>query len=307
MIFDAVFVIFVLTALIAGSLTDLRKREVPNWINYTLLASIFLLLAVQSILTYTILPILFGIFGLIFAYIIGAIMYYSGQWGGGDAKMLMAISPAFATYSPMIFQPDYAVNILRLLTENEYLISQNILFLPFFVINIFIFGAIYGLIWTGFLFFRHTTECLKTYRELRKKHVHIMYISYALLLGLPLSYLFTDELLKIALIFIPTAFFILVIMGFIVKSIEKTCFIQKMHVKDLTEGEWVVEDVFVKNKRICGPKDLGITNEQIVTLKKHKIQNVLVKIGIPFIPAFLFGFLFTIIIGNPLILFIPFL
>ena len=70
----------------------------------------------------------------------------------------------------------------------------------------------------------------------------------------------------------------------------------------ITEGDWIVEDVIVDNKRICGPKDLGIEKEQIKELlrlkSRNKIKTVLVKYGIPFIPSFLLAFLFSWIFDN---------
>ncbi|GIU69536.1 MAG: hypothetical protein KatS3mg002_0772 [Candidatus Woesearchaeota archaeon] len=54
--------------------------------------------------------------------------------------------------------------------------------------------------------------------------------------------------------------------------------------------------IFISERKyITGPKDLGISKEQIELLKKSKIKKVLVKEGIPFIPAFLIAFILTMI------------
>ena len=70
----------------------------------------------------------------------------------------------------------------------------------------------------------------------------------------------------------------------------------------LTEGDWIVNDVKVDGKYICGPKDLGIEMQQIkklIALKKRgKIRKVLMKEGIPFVPSFLLAFAVTIFLGN---------
>ena len=79
----------------------------------------------------------------------------------------------------------------------------------------------------------------------------------------------------------------------------------------LTEGDWIVNDVLVGGKRICGPKDLGISLEQIghlIKLKhKKKIKKVLIKEGIPFIPAFFLGFIVTLILQEKIIFWISML
>lgn len=42
---------------------------------------------------------------------------------------------------------------------------------------------------------------------------------------------------------------------------------------------------------VCGPKDLGISKKQILLLRKGKVQRVVVKEGIPFVPSFLLALL----------------
>ena len=70
----------------------------------------------------------------------------------------------------------------------------------------------------------------------------------------------------------------------------------------LTEGDWVVQDVVIGGKRICGPKDLGLEMRQIKRLirlkKQKKIKKVLIKYGIPFVPSFLIAFIVTFLYGN---------
>ena len=69
-------------------------------------------------------------------------------------------------------------------------------------------------------------------------------------------------------------------------------------VKKLTEGDWIAKDVVVKGKKICGPKDLGISRKQISRLSKLNIKKVLVKYGMPFVPSFLLAFIITLLWGN---------
>ena len=72
--------------------------------------------------------------------------------------------------------------------------------------------------------------------------------------------------------------------------------------EELTEGDWIAEEIKVGKKYICGPKDLGIELAQIKKLiaykKKGKIKKVLIKVGIPFVPSFLIAFIVTYIWGN---------
>jgi prepilin signal peptidase PulO-like enzyme (type II secretory pathway) len=65
----------------------------------------------------------------------------------------------------------------------------------------------------------------------------------------------------------------------------------------------------VAGKRITGPKDLGISKEQIRKLialrnkgKLNKNFRVLIKNGIPFVPSFLLAYLAAMFVGNLLVL-----
>ena len=68
---------------------------------------------------------------------------------------------------------------------------------------------------------------------------------------------------------------------------------------ELVEGDWVAKNYYDKNRKlICSKRDPGLTYKQIQRLKKNNIKKVLVKEGIPFVPAFFFGFLLTIFFSD---------
>jgi prepilin signal peptidase PulO-like enzyme (type II secretory pathway) len=82
------------------------------------------------------------------------------------------------------------------------------------------------------------------------------------------------------------------------KVVEESSMIKEIPVGKLTEGDWILKDVVVRGKKICGPKDLGISLEQISELKKLKVKRVLVKEGLPFVPSFLVAFVITLLFEN---------
>jgi hypothetical protein len=71
---------------------------------------------------------------------------------------------------------------------------------------------------------------------------------------------------------------------------------------EVTEGDWIAKDIYISNKYISGPKDLGIEKSQLNKLisfyKKGKIKRVLIKVGIPFVPSFLLAYILTLAFGN---------
>lgn len=70
--------------------------------------------------------------------------------------------------------------------------------------------------------------------------------------------------------------------------------------------------LFKKNHSyITGPKDLGISNDTIKLLRKNEhiynIHSLRIKVGIPFVPAFLLAFVATYFFGNLIYVFLSFL
>ena len=137
-------------ALLIGSITDLKTREVPDWVNYGLVISgigmNLLFSAIYSDSSF----ILNSLVGLAIFFGIAYIMFYAGQWGGGDSKMIMGLGAMIGI-------------------DVGYLKSQ---FLAGFLVNALLVGAIYGLLWSIFLVFRNRKKFLKEFSiMLMKKEV----------------------------------------------------------------------------------------------------------------------------------------
>ena len=80
-----------LIALFIGSATDLKTREVPDWLNYGLVISGFGLNLLFSAIHSNSSFIINSVIGFLIFFGIAYIMFYAGQWGGGDSKMLMGL------------------------------------------------------------------------------------------------------------------------------------------------------------------------------------------------------------------------
>src|SRR5437867_3545096 len=74
-----------------AALWDLKTTEIPDLIPYSMMAIGIVLFSIESLLTndYTLIA-KSAFVGLSFLGL-GFLMYYLGQWGGGDAKILSAI------------------------------------------------------------------------------------------------------------------------------------------------------------------------------------------------------------------------
>jgi Flp pilus assembly protein protease CpaA len=270
--------IVAISALVVGSVQDLKTREIPDWLSYGLIAAGIFLSASASVVTQSWAPIVEGLAGLAIGLLIGVAMFYTGQWGGGDSKLVMGLSAVIG------------LSVLEL--RNAFLVGL--------LLNILLVGAVYGLCWTGYLAVKHRRAFLKEYQRLRRSDrvLRVRKVHYALLLiGLLLVFAAPTELRLSILILLVLIFFMLHLWMF-VRAVEQSCMVKRYPVGKLTEGDWIVKRVMVKGERICGPRDLGISKEQIRRLQRLQVKHVLVKEGIPFVPSFLVAYLLTLWTGN---------
>jgi len=284
-------IIICLIALITGMITDFKTREVPDWLNFSLIFSGIGINLIATIVYSNWSFILNSLAGLAFGVAIALIMFYGGQWGGGDSKMLMGLGALLG------------LNVSKF----QFLPIFNSFFVSFFV-NMLLIGSIYGLIWISVLAVKNRKKIVKRFKELREKRffIRIRWVFLFLLLVIIVIMFLDLGLMKFYLIgFILATFFITYLWNF-VKAVEEISMIKRIDVEKLTEGDWIVKDVTMGKKRICGPKDFGISRKQIEKLirlkRRGKIKKILIKEGIPFIPSFLLAFIITLIFGNLLTL-----
>src|SRR3989344_7250482 len=94
---DIILVTVSLVALIFATIVDIRIKEVPDWISYSLIISGIIIRLFHSIIFNDWFYLLYGLLGLSATFLIGTILYRANQWGGGDAKLLMGLGTTLAT------------------------------------------------------------------------------------------------------------------------------------------------------------------------------------------------------------------
>lgn len=278
-----------LAGLIAGTITDLKTREVPDWINYGLIAAGFGINLLSSIILENPAFIIYSILGFSLFWALSHLMYYTGQWGGGDAKMLMGIGALLG---------------IEITKKAPFVSSEQIMVA--FIINLAIAGFFYGIIAASVIAFRNREKFMKQLRKDlgRLKGARIIVLSASSLM-LALAVILKEPALRIgflALSIITAASFCL---WAFVKSVENSCMYKLVAPEKLTEGDWIAKEIVIGKKVIASPKDLGIEKKQIeelIKLKKMgKIKKILIKEGIPFVPSFLIAFLMSLLWGNVLL------
>ncbi|MBI1969305.1 prepilin peptidase [Candidatus Woesearchaeota archaeon] len=270
-------------ALLLGSYTDIKTREVPDWLNFGIIFGGIGIRLLFSIIAWNWSFLLEGMVGFLAMLILAYALFYSGQVGGGDAKLLMGMG---------------AVIGLRLSMDH---------FLIGFVINTLVLGSIYGVLWSLFLMLRNWEKFKKEFLQILRlpgiRTFRKIALSFAAVLFI-LALFTAQPWLRIFIL----SMILLYLFGFylwiFIKAVEKSCMYQYRSPEKLTVGDWIPKEIRVNGRVMVGPKDLGIEEAQIQALirlkRQGKIKKVLIKEGIPFVPSFLFGFLCTLYIGNPL-------
>jgi Flp pilus assembly protein protease CpaA len=271
--FDLILALIVVLVLLISSLIDIKTREVPDKLSIGLIVVAVLFKLLQAFFAKDWNIIFSSFIGFAVFLGISLIMYYTRQWGGGDAKLFMAIGIAL---------PYFPKDITFL---NPHL-SMN--FLLIILVNVLIFGFIYGMSYIFYLYFKRK---IKIDFKLNKSYLLVS------ILSIVLSMFFRYEL-KILLLLLALIILIYPYLITLTKEVEKKILTYKIKVSKLTEGDWIIDDIKYKNKLVYSKKSPGITNKQIGLLKKYKIKEVLIKEGIPFVPAIFLGVLFSLIFGS---------
>jgi Flp pilus assembly protein protease CpaA len=252
---------------IFASIEDLRKREVENWVSFSLIAFALGIRFFFSLFSRDFSFFYMGIIGLTVFFILGNLFYYSRIFAGADAKLMIALGA-----------------ILPL--SRDLIINFNIA-LWFLLFFLFI-GAIYGVIWSLILMINHFKNFRKYFaskiNQFKKRILFLSFLSFLFILfGFYLDFL----------IFFGILLLILPYILLFAKSIDDCCMVKRINVVQLTEGDWLVNDLLIGKNKIVAKWD-GLTKEQINIIKKHR-KTILVRYGIPFIPVFLISFIFLIL------------
>lgn len=248
------------TCLILASLEDLRRREVPFLLSHATII-LGLAFAAQQATTNP-LVLLHSTVGGVTAYILGYLLYTTGQWGGGDVKLLTGIA-----------------------TFIGFNVSQPSRFIAYLLL-VFLAGGLYGIAWASTLFIK---EYNAVSEKLPSKHPVTVGITLSTIgLGVTtLSLFYQPYATPLAgsitlLVVTTTVIYVFRHAGHIIE--EKT-----KKVDTLVPGDWLTQEVSTDEKTIDN-EGTGLTPEQIQDLRSSSVSTVTVQRGIPFVPSFLLGY-----------------
>jgi len=260
-------IVLALVWIIFASVQDLKKREVANWLNFSLIIFALGFRFFYSLFSRGDFAFFYqGLIGLGIFFIIGNLFYYGRMFAGGDAKLMIALGAVLP------FSESFYINL-------------NIFFL--FIFIFFFVGAFYGLGISLFLGLRNFKKFKEEFFRQFEKNKKLIY--FPMIFGLILMLFgFIESLL----LFLGILLFAIPYFYLSAKSIDEVCMIKKVKTKNLTEGDWLYRNVRVKGKIIKKSWN-GLSKNDVKLLKKHK-KKVVIRQGIPFVPVFLISFLILV-------------
>lgn len=279
-------IVALIGSFVSGAI-DLKTTEIPDQIPYAMMIIGVIGNAINSILIGSYWPLLLSfIVGLGFLGV-GFLFYYVGQWGGGDAKLLSGIGFLLPTLSAR-----YSAKLL----------------MPFplaFFFNLFLVGALYMIVYALVLSFMNKKIWQVFFHDIKANAKTLFVLNVLITIGLLLFGLIIlrnfivmslVQMFKAEVIIVLTIFSLFLIWRF-TKTVEDLGFKKKIPVSKLREGDILLESKLWE----------GLTAEQVKKIKISSKKHVWIKEGVRFGLAFPLALLFTLFVGDGIILLISFL
>jgi len=276
--------ILALIWLFVASISDLRKREVPNWLSFSLIIFALAYRVFFAVFNSDLWFFLYGLIGLILFIILAYGFYYARVFAGGDAKLLMGLGAILPFASSLI---------------------GNLIFLGVFILLFLFVGGIYGLIYSLVLVSGNKEKFALEFIKQFKLNKRIFYISLVFVF---LSLIFVFYFKELIFVFFPVIFLAFPLLFVYGKAVEESCMIVSISSKEVTIGDWLYEEVVInvgRKKKKIKPYWEGLSEGEVELIRKSK-KKVKIKQGIPFVPSFLIAFVMLIIFKNNLLNFINF-
>lgn len=266
--YELIFLIVLgLIWLVFASIQDLKKREVANWLNFSLIIFALGFRFFYSLFNQNFNFLYQGLIGLGIFFVIGNLLYYGRLFAGGDAKLMISLG-AILPFSESLF--------------------VNVKFFVLFLTLFLFIGGFYGIVSSFFIsaknFEKFRKEFIKQF-EINKTKIYII-MAFGLILML---FGFKQNVFLFSGAFV----FLLPYLYVYAKSVDESCMIQQIKVQKLREGDWLYKDVKI-GKKIIKADWTGLSKKDL-SLIRSKSKAIWIREGIPFVPVFLISFIISLL------------
>lgn len=269
------------TALLLGSFFDLRTGEIPEKVSYGFIALALITSIAESLASSN--PSFFAYSLLAGAgfFSVGFVLFYLGQWGGGDVKLMGGIGCSlgylsYANHLPQALLPYYAT----------YFINMGYIAFPY----VLVYGMILGARNRG-----TGKEFLRYFGSNKTRAVLALLFIPSILA----TYLHVNPMALIYLLLPP-----MFVAALYLRAVETVALQEPVDVNRIREGDVVAEDLVVEGQKIMGKRDIeGFHKEDIAKVlalaAEGKIPGrIVIKRGIKFAPVLLFTYVSVVYAGS---------
>lgn len=257
-------IILGLVWIIGAVFQDMKRREIDNLWNFSLIAFVLAYRLAVSVFNGNYWFILNGLIGFAIFFGLGNLFYYSRLFAGGDAKLLMALGAILPlSYSWLI----------------------NLKIFGYFLLLFLVGGSIYAMVYAVCLVSINWNKFSKEFGKQWKDYKRMFFIALIFTL---LWVIFAFIISQVSVILIGLVVLLFPMLFVFAKAVEKSCMVKLLVPSKVTIGDWLYKDIVVRGKKIKANWQ-GVSEKELGLIKKTK-KKILIKQGIPFTPSFLFGF-----------------
>ncbi len=152
-----------------------------------------------------------------------------------------------------------------------------------FLFLFFVVGAVYSIFGSVYMAIRHSGKFKKGFKKLFKEEKKAIILYDFFAVIFIILGFFVNSLIYLGVFIFFFSYFFIFI-----KTVDEFCMVKEISTSKLTEGDWLVNDVRVGRKTINASWD-GLGEEEIKILQKKKI--VWIKGGLQFSPVFLISYI----------------
>ena len=261
-----------------GAIWDLKTTEIPDELLHGMMIIGLVYYGLISFFQWSYIPFLLSLVTGLSLLGLGFLMYYFGQWGGADAKLLSAMG--------------------FLLPVRPHGFAKTAFPFPItYTINVFLIGAAYIIIYAFLIALKNKKILSKFIKDVKAESRMILFGSILMFFFLLAFSIFFDYYFEIpfhsmfslytTLAVVSLSFGIYLLWKF-AKAVEDVGFKKKIPVSKLKVG-----DVLLSNRLWE-----GITEKELKKIKKSNKKYVWIKEGIRFGPSFILALIFTLYFGD---------
>lgn len=275
-----IILIISIILLIAGYF-DLKTGEIPDRVSLGLISISLIISGVYSILKWDYQFFAYSALLGILYLILGYILFYLGQWGGGDVKLLSGIGCTLGFLGSISYFKEGIVPFYLF-----YFVNMGLIAFPYAIIYAFIFSLRDRRVFSEF------GDYLRG-----RKSILLLILSFV-----PSFLAFLLKLKILGTVYLLLPLFILA--SFYLKAFERIALRESIPAEKLREGDVIAEDLILNGEIIASKRYIeGLAPNQIEKIRKLSSERripdrIPVKKGIKFAPILLIAFVFTVIAGN---------